>query len=293
MIGPNAPTLPRSRAGNAPGRLGVGPALAITFLSLMLLVSAVAPLVAPYDFAAQDLARRLRPPVFMGGEWAHVLGTDNLGRDILARLVFGIRTSIAIAIAGTLIGAVIGTLLGWIASCRRGIVDEAIMMLIDIQAALPAFFIAIACIALIGNHLWVFIVLVGLEGWERYARLVRGLALSEHGTGYVQALAGLGASRWRIDALHVLPNISSALVVQATINFPWTIMLETTLSFLGLGVQPPGTSLGQMLGAGRQYLLQAPWIAVVPGLVIFLTSLSMSIFGDWLRDRLDPTVTTA
>jgi peptide/nickel transport system permease protein len=266
------------------------PMLAGGFLLLMLLVSLLAPVIAPYDYAAQNLARRLSPPVFMGGDWSYPLGTDNLGRDILSRLLYGIRTSVAIAIAGTLIGALVGTLLGWIASLRRGLVDEGIMMLVDVQAALPAFFVAIACIALVGNNLWVFVLLVGLEGWERYARLVRGLVLTEKGKNYVVALDGLGASRWRIDASHVLPNISSTLVVQATINFPWTILLETALSFLGLGVQPPGTSLGQMLGAGRQYLLQAPWIAVVPGLAIFLTTLSMSLFGDWLRDRLDPTV---
>ena len=262
---------------------------ALAFLCLMLIVSALAPWLAPYDYTAQNLTKRLAPPVFMGGEWAYPLGTDNLGRDILTRTIYGIRTSIAIAIAGTLIGATLGTFLGWLAARNRGLVDEGIMMLVDVQAALPAFFIAIACIAFVGNSIWVFILLVGLEGWERYARLVRGLALSEHGKGYVQALAGLGASGWRIDALHVVPNISASLVVQATINFPWTILLETTLSFLGLGVQPPGTSLGQMLGSGRQYLLQAPWIAVIPGLAIFLTTLSMSLFGDWLRDKLDPT----
>lgn len=281
---PAAPQSIRRRSG-----LDLAALLAAAVLMLMLIVAALAPWVAPYDYTAQNLGKRLLPPVLMAGEWAHPLGTDNLGRDILTRLVYGIRTSIAIAVAGTLFGATIGTLLGWIASRRRGLIDEGIMMLVDVQAALPAFFVAIACIALVGNSLWVFVLLVGLEGWERYARLVRGLALSEQGKSYVQALEGIGARRWHIDALHVLPNISAALVVQATINFPWTILLETTLSFLGLGVQPPGTSLGQMLGSGRQYLLQAPWIAIVPGLAIFLTTLSMSIFGDWLRDRLDPS----
>jgi peptide/nickel transport system permease protein len=169
-------------------------------------------------------------------------------------------------------------------------VDETIMMMVDVQAALPAFFVAIACVAFVGNALWVFILLVSLEGWERYTRLVRGLVISEHGKPYVQAMLALGASRWRADMLHVFPNISAALVVQATITFPWTILLETSLSFLGLGVQPPETSLGQMLGSGRQYLLQAAWIAVIPGMAIFLTTLSMSLFGDWLRDRLDPSM---
>jgi peptide/nickel transport system permease protein len=264
--------------------------LCLGFLVLIALIAILAPYLSPYRYAEQNLVKRLNPPVFMGGDWAYPLGTDNLGRDILTRLFYGIRTSISIALLGTFIGATFGTLLGYIASRRRGIVDELIMMLVDVQAALPAFFVAIACVAFVGNALWVFILLVSLEGWERYTRLVRGLVISEHGKPYVQAMLALGASRWRTDLMHVFPNISSSLVVQATITFPWTILLETTLSFLGLGVQPPETSLGQMLGSGRQYLLQAAWIAVIPGLTIFLTTLSMSLFGDWLRDRLDPSM---
>jgi peptide/nickel transport system permease protein len=265
-------------------------ALAIGFMGVMIAISLLAPLLAPYDYATQNLTKRLRPPVFWGGEWAYALGTDHLGRDILSRLIYGIRTSIAIAFAGTLIGAFLGTLLGYIAARRRGLVDEAILMLVDVQAALPAFFVALALIALIGSNIWIFIILVSLEGWERYTRLVRGLVISEQASGYIRAVKGLGASPFAIDIGHVLPNIAASLVVQMSITFPWVILLETTLSFLGLGVQPPGTSLGQMLGAGRNYLLQAWWIAVIPGLAIFLTTLSMSLLGDWLRDRLDPTL---
>lgn len=194
------------------------------------------------------------------------------------------------ALAGTLIGATFGTLLGVIAARGRGLIEEAIMMLVDIQAAVPAFFIAIGCIAFFGNSLAISILLVSLEGWERYTKLVRALVLSEHGKPYVTAMRAIGASRLHIDLRHVLPNIIASLVVQATITFPWTILLETSLSFLGLGIQPPATSLGQMLGAGRQYLLQAPWLALAPGFAIFFTTLSMSLFGDWLRDRLDPSL---
>jgi peptide/nickel transport system permease protein len=275
-----------------PARLPWSIRIAMAFLLVMAAVALLAPLIAPYDFATQNLAKRLRPPVFLGGDWAYPLGTDHLGRDVFSRLVYGIRTSIAIAFAGTLIGAALGTLLGYLASRRRGIVDETIMMLVDVQAALPAFFIALACIALVGSNIWIFIILVSLEGWERYTRLVRGLVLSEQATGYIRAVKGLGASQLTTDLRHVLPNIAASIVVQMSITFPWVILLETTLSFLGMGVQPPGTSLGQMLGAGRNYLLQAWWIAVIPGLIIFLTTLSMSLFGDWLRDRLDPMLQT-
>lgn len=264
--------------------------LAASFLIVMLAIAVLAPWIAPHDFATQNLARRLRPPVFWGGDWTYPLGTDNLGRDILSRLLFGIRTSIAVAIAGTMIGAALGTLLGYVAARLRGWMDEIIMMMVDVQAALPAFFIAIACIALVGTEIWIFVVLVSLEGWERYTKLVRGLILSQQGAGYLRAVEALGASRSRLDLRHILPNIAAPLIVQMSITFPWVILLESTLSFLGLGIQPPGTSLGQMLGAGRNYLLQAWWIAVLPGVLIFLTTLSMSLFGDWLRDRLDPTL---
>ncbi|WP_284179869.1 ABC transporter permease [Rhabdaerophilum sp. SD176] len=264
--------------------------LALAFLASMAVIALIAPLIAPYDFAQQNLLRRLRPPVFWGGDWAYPLGTDNLGRDILSRLIYGVRTSIAVAMAGTLIGAVFGSLLGYLATRRRGLVEEIIMMMVDVQAALPAFFIAIACIALMGSNLLIFIVLVSLEGWERYTRLVRGLVLSQQASGYILAVKALGASAARVDIRHVLPNIAASLVVQMSITFPWVILLETSLSFLGLGIQPPGTSLGQMLGSGRNYLLQAWWIAVLPGMTIFLTTMAMSLVGDWLRDRLDPTL---
>lgn len=270
--------------------MGLAVRLCLGFLIVMIAISLLAPLISPYGYAEQNLLKRLRPPVFLGGDWAYPLGTDNLGRDQLSRLFFGIRSSIAVALAGTLIGATFGTLLGVIAARGRGLIEEAIMMLVDIQAAVPAFFIAIGCIAFFGNSLAIFILLVSLEGWERYTKLVRALVLSEHGKPYVTAMRAIGASRFQIDLRHVLPNIIASLVVQATITFPWTILLETSLSFLGLGIQPPATSLGQMLGAGRQYLLQAPWLALAPGFAIFFTTLSMSLFGDWLRDRLDPSL---
>lgn len=285
------PHLPaKAQAAASQARMGVTAGLCLAFLITMIAISLLAPVIAPYGYAEQHLLQRLRPPVLLGGDWAFPLGTDNLGRDQLSRLLFGIRSSIAVALAGTLIGATFGTLLGVIATQARGLADEAIMMLVDIQAAVPAFFVAIGCIAFLGNSVVIFVLLVSLEGWERYTKLVRALMLAEHGKPYVAAMKGLGASRFHIDLRHVLPNILASLVVQATITFPWTILLETSLSFLGLGIQPPATSLGQMLGAGRQYLLQAPWLALAPGLAIFFTTLSMSLFGDWLRDRLDPSL---
>ena len=256
----------------------------------MLLVAAFADLISPYAYTAQDLRSRLSPPLGWGGTWAHPLGTDMIGRDMLARLIWGVRFSILIAVLGTLIGAVLGTVLGFVAATRRGIVEEAIMMMVDVQAAVPFVILALAVLAFFGNDFWLFILIVGLDGWERYARLTRGLVLSAQESGYAVAINALGAGWLRVQAGHILPNIASALVVQMTLNFPGTILLETSLSFLGLGIQPPLTSLGLLLGSGRGLLLNAWWISVLPGLVIFTTTLAMCLCGDWLRDRLDVTL---
>ena len=158
------------------------------------------------------------------------------------------------------------------------------------QASLPFIILALAAIAVLGSGLGLFIVVVGLFGWERYARIARGMTLAAREDGYAAATAHLGGGPWRISVRHILPNIAGTLVVTLTINFPETMLLETSLSFLGLGIQPPSTSLGTMLGDGRNYLLTAWWIAVVPGVIISLAALSMSLLGDWLRDRLDPTL---
>jgi peptide/nickel transport system permease protein len=264
--------------------------ISLIWLIVMVLVAIFASFIAPEHFTTQHLQDRFRPPLFFGGTMAHVLGTDHLGRDVLSRIIYALRTSILIAVLGTLIGAIGGTLMGLAAGRLRGIVDLVVMMLTDIQTALPSLFLAIAFLAFFGNSIPLFIVLVSLEGWERYARLARGQVISEQSAEYIKAVEALGAGAGRVVFRHLLPNIAAALVVQATLNFPGTILLETSLSFLGLGVQPPGTSLGLMLGEGRSYLLNAWWIAVLPGMVIFLTTLAMSLFGDWLRDQLDPTV---
>jgi peptide/nickel transport system permease protein len=275
-----------------PARAAMSPIvkLSAAFLLLTVLVALLADWLAPIHFTTQNLAARLRPPLSEGGGMTYWLGTDQLGRDILSRLIFAIRTSILIAVLGTLIGAVFGTLLGFVAARFKGLVDQGIMMLVDAQAAIPALFLALTMLAFFGNNILLFIILVSIDGWDRYTRLARGLVVSEQESEYINAVEALGARPARVIMHHLLPNIVAALVVQATLNFPGTILLETSLSFLGLGVQPPGTSLGLMLGEGRRYLLNAWWIAVFPGLTIFLTTLSMSLFGDWLRDRFDPTV---
>lgn len=263
---------------------------AMTLVGLTLFVALFADLLAPEHYTTQHLLDRLQAPAVLGGNAAYPLGTDELGRDILSRLIYAIRISVAVAVLGTVIGAVLGTFLGFVAAHMRSWAEDVIMALVDAQAALPFLIIALAVLAFFGNSLWLFILIMGINGWETYARITRGMVLSAQNNGYVVAVKGLGARAWRVHWRHILPNIASALIVQLTLNFPQTILLETSLSFLGLGIQPPLTSLGQMLGAGRDHLVLAWWIAVFPGIVIFLTTLSISIVGDWLRDRLDPTV---
>ncbi len=262
--------------------------IALGFLITITVLGLGADLIAPYDYLRTDLLVRLKPPVFAGGTWDHWLGTDELGRDTFSRLLYALRTSLLIAAVGTMIGAVVGTTLGFLAAHFRGPVEQVIMAAVDFQAAVPFIILVMFVIAIAGGSLWVFLIMVGFAGWEVYARLSRGLVLVARERNYVMALEGLEMGWPRIYLRHVLPNISSALIVQLTLNFPATILLETGLSFLGLGVQPPNTSLGLMLGEGRNFLLQAWWLSVLPGVAIFLTTLSMSMLGDWIRDRLDP-----
>ena len=263
----------------------------LLWLLVMILVAIFANIMAPYDYMAMDLRARFVPPVWLdGGSFAHLLGTDDLGRDMLSRLIFSIRISLLVAILGTLIGAVIGTSIGMAAAHFRGIVDDLVMIAIDYQAALPFMILALAVVAFFANSLILFISIMGIYGWERYARISRGLALSAVGHGYAVAVMTLGASPGRVYLRHVLPNIANALIVNMTLNFPQTILMETSLSFLGLGIQPPLTSLGNMVGFGRDHLLTAWWLAVLPAAVIFVTTLTMSVLGDWVRDKLDPTI---
>lgn len=262
---------------------------AFAVLGLLVLAAIFAQFLAPYGLAAIDLRARLAPPVFLGGAWTHPLGTDHLGRDVLTRLLYSLQMTMAIALVGTVMGAIIGTVAGLVAAHYRGLVDDAIMLLVDTQAAVPFIIIALGAIALFGNSLLLFFIVVGLSGWEGYARITRGLAMQSSALGYVVAVRLMGAGWMRVYLCHVLPNIASALIVNLTLSFPSTILLESALSFVGMGIQPPLTSLGSMLGYGRDYLFTHWWLAVFPGMLIFLAALSISILGDALRDKMAGT----
>ena len=260
--------------------------IALGFIMLFVLFSVFGHLLTPYGFRETSMFERLRPP----GTDDFIIGTDSRGRDLLARLVTGAQITLIVAIVGTLIGAVLGSLLGILAAAKRGWVEAAIVAAIDVQASLPIIIVALFMLAMFDNSFVLFLLLVGLNGWEIYARLMRGATLSAKEHGYVTAVRALGASPYKIYLGHILPNIVSVALVQFTVNLPLTILLETALSFLGLGVQPPLTSLGQIMSEGRDRLLTAWWLTLFPGAIIFCLALSVSMVGDWLRDRLDPTL---
>lgn len=267
-------------------RIPLGVGVAIAWLALMVLVALTSQWISPYSFTTPDLRNRLSPP----GNPLHWLGTDELGRDVLSRLFVSIRVSLLIAFGASIISAVVGTTLGFLAAYFRGLVEQAVLMLADFQASMPFLILALSVLAFFGNSLPLLIGLMGFFGWERYARIARSLAISASAQGYAASVRQLGASPARIYLRHILPNIASTLIVSMTLIFPEIILLESSLSFLGLGVQPPMTSLGNMVGFGREYITRAPWIMLAPALTIVTTTLAVSTLGDWLRDRLDPTL---
>lgn len=287
-----ADALPKIRSEKAPRRPGldVTTALCAVVLVTFILVAIFANVLAPYGFAQIDLHARKAPPMLFGGTFKHVLGTDELGRDILSRVFYGVRTSLLIALGASAISLSLGTTLGLLAAFRRGFADMLIRVAVDFQASMPFLIIALAVLAFFGDNLWLFMALLGLYGWERYARLVRTMAGLELERGYVAALTRNGAGTVRIAFLHVLPNILSVVLVNLTVILPEILMQESALSFLGLGIQPPLVSLGSMVGAGRDYIMTEWWISTLPGIVIFLLSLSISLIGDYLRDAFDPTL---
>lgn len=282
--GPSRP-LPR-RIAALRKRVPILVGLAGLWVAAMVVTAILADSLRPWDITRMDLSARLAPM----GTPNHLLGTDELGRDVLSRLIQSIRVSLVIAFGATCISALFGTTLGFLAAQFRGWVEQLVVALADFQAALPFMIMSLSVLAFFGSSMTLLVALMGFYGWERYARIARGLAISASAQGFAAAVVQLGAKPSRVYLRHILPNVASTLIVSMTITFPEIILMESGLSFLGLGVQPPESSLGNMVGFGREYLTRAPWIMLAPSVVIVLTTLSISILGDWLRDRLDPTI---
>lgn len=241
------------------------------------------PFVAPYDPASQQLALRLQGPSL-----AHPFGLDELGRDVLARIVHGARVSMAVGLAVVTVSSLLGTLLGATAGYFGGRVDDLISRVIDVLLAFPGILLAIALVAVLGPSLVNVVLALCVIGWVGYARLVRGVTLKIRELDFVQAARALGASPPRILLRHVMPGALPALAVQATLGMAGAILAEASLSFLGLGVQPPTPSWGTMLDAGRSHLFDAPHLTIFPGLSIAALVLGFNFVGDGLRDRVDP-----
>jgi len=265
--------------------------VALAFVVGLFVMAAAAPVISPHDPVRQSLRMRLKAPTLEGADGlAHPMGTDHLGRDVLARVIYGSRVSLLIGFAAVGVGSLIGATLGIAAGYRRGALDTAIMTVADAQLAFPFVLLAIGIIAVLGPSFPTLVVVVGLSGWVNYARVLRSQVLVLRSRDFVDAILGLGGSTGRIVLRHILPNVLSTLVVIATLELARAIVLEATLSFLGLGIQPPTPSWGGMIQEGREYLDSAWWISTFPGLVLMLTSLVVSRLGDWLRDVLDPTL---
>jgi peptide/nickel transport system permease protein len=263
----------------------------VAFVLVLGAVAMAAPWLAPHDPTRQSLRARLVAPTLEAADGrAYVLGTDHLGRDVLSRMIFGSRVSLLVGFAAVLVGGLVGSGLGLLAGYRGGWVDTAIMTVADAQLAFPFILLAIGIIAVLGPSFTTLIVVIGLSGWVSYARIPRSQVLGLRSREFVDAIHALGGSVLRILGKHVLPNVLSSLVVIATLELARAIVLEATLSFLGLGIQPPTPSWGGMVQEGREYLDSAWWISVFPGVVLMATSIVVSRTGDWLRDLLDPTL---
>ncbi|MFQ6042816.1 MAG: ABC transporter permease [Candidatus Poribacteria bacterium] len=257
-----------------------------------ILMAISAPFISPHNPNEGDLSRRLKPPFFLkSGNWRYPLGCDHLGRDILSRIIYGSRISIFIGVAVVAASAAIGTLFGLLAGYYGGRLDGIVCMVVDILLAFPFLIFAIALMAATGPGLGNIILALTYKGWVPFCRVVRGDTLVAKRIEYVEAARAIGASSWRIMLKEILPNVFTPVLVLATLNVATVIIIEASLSFLGLGVQPPTPVWGSMVNEGREYLLSAWWVSTFPGLAILIMVLGVNLFGQGLRDAFDPRLT--
>lgn len=266
------------------------------FVGLLIVVSVsllaiFAPLVAPHDPAETDVVNRLLPPFWLdGGELDYLLGTDNLGRDVLSRLIYGSRISLLVGISSVILAGIIGMFFGLVAGFYGRFWDFIIMRTVDSFLAIPNILFMLILLAVLGPSVITLILVLGGTSWVVYARMVRSETLSVKERDYVRSARAIGAKDFRIITKHILPNVMSSFIVIATLRVASNIILEASLSFLGLGIQSPDVSWGLMLSDGRQYIATSWWVATFPGVAITITVLGVIFLGDWLRDILDPKI---
>jgi peptide/nickel transport system permease protein len=274
----------RSRAGL------LGWVLLLVFVAAALLGPQALHLPSP--IAMNLRARSLPPTLRWDALGAHPLGTDQLGRDILSRIVTGSRVTLTVGASAVLLGGAIGVALGIVAGYLGGIVDRVLMRLVDMQMAIPLMLLALTVVAAVGPSLRNLVIVLALTSWVRYARIIRGAVLSLRQREFVQSARAIGAGGLAIMLRHILPNVLTPALIIATLELARVVILEASLSFLGLGIQPPAPSWGSMLAEGRTYLSSAWWITTFPGVAILLTVLGVNLVGDWLRDQFDPRLRT-
>jgi ABC-type dipeptide/oligopeptide/nickel transport system permease subunit len=259
-------------------------------VSLAILAALSAPVVAPYSPTKQTVRAKFAKPTLIDHESDYILGGDNLGRDIFSRILYGSRASLAIGFLVTLAAAIFGSIAGAIAGYRGGIFDTIIMRLVDLQLSIPFILLAMIVLAIMGPGFWSVFVALSVALWVNYARLVRGETLRIREMEYVVAARTIGVNERRILMTHILPNVIQSILVLATLDIAFVIIFEASLTFLGLGIQPPTPTWGFMLSEGRNYLQESPWMSIFPGLAIILTVVGINLFGDWLRDTFDPSL---
>ena len=265
------------------------PWVAFTIVVVMTFVALFAPLIAPHSAPEQSLPDKLRPPAWQeGGSSRHLLGTDLLGRDVLSRLIYGARVSMAVAFAALLAGGGIGLMLGILSGYVGGRVDAFLMRVVDATLTFPTILIALLLTVSLGQGLRTIIIAVTFIIWARFARVVRGEVLGVKNRDFVALAKVHGCSHLRIMAIHIVPNVMNTFMVLLTLHIGFVIIVEASLSFLGAGIAPPTPSWGQMVADGRGHIAGAWWLSVVPGVAILLVVLAFNLFGDWLRDWLDP-----
>ncbi|MEA2511128.1 MAG: peptide/nickel transport system permease protein [Thermomicrobiales bacterium] len=259
-------------------------------VGLAIFAAITASVVSPHDPTEQAVRGKFAKPALLGYESDYLLGGDNLGRDIFSRILYGSRASLAIGFLVTALAAVVGSILGGIAGFRGGLIDTAVMRLVDLQLSIPFILLALIFLAILGPGFWSVFVALAVALWVNYARLVRGETLTVREMEYVVAAETIGVSKTRTLLVHILPNVLPSILVLATLDMAFVIIFESSLTFLGLGIQPPTPTWGYMLSEGRNYLRESPWLSLFPGSAIILTVVGINVLGDWLRDTLDPSL---
>ena len=258
-------------------------------LIIAIIVAILAPILAPLDPNTQNITARLMPPGWENGDgFVHLLGTDQLGRDVLSRLIYGSRISIMVAVGAVFLGGFIGLVVGLVSGYAGGRIDNILMRLVDIQLAFPFILLALTMVAVLGPSIINVVLVLSVTSWISYARVVRSSVLSIKNLEYIEATKAAGTNTFSILFRHILPNITSPFIVVASFQVATLIIAESSLSFLGLGVPSSIPTWGGMLADGREYMTDAWWIAIFPGLMLMVVALSANLFGDGLRDVLDP-----